>query len=58
MKLPVASGGEAIKAFERLGYEIDAQHGSHVILRRREPPHRRLSVRITSNRSNNSRSSS
>jgi predicted RNA binding protein YcfA (HicA-like mRNA interferase family) len=44
MKLPVVSGGEAVKAFRKLGYELDEQHGSHVILRRTEPPHRRLSV--------------
>lgn len=32
MKLPVVSGSEAIKAFRRVGYEFDEQHGSHVIL--------------------------
>ena len=44
MKLPVVSGAEAVKAFRKTGYEIDEQHGSHIILRRAEPPHRRLSV--------------
>lgn len=44
MKLPVVSGSEAVKAFGRAGYELDEQHGSHVILRRTGPPHRRLSV--------------
>ena len=44
MKLPVVSGGEAIKAFERFGYEVDSQHGSHIIIRHGSPPHRRLSV--------------
>jgi predicted RNA binding protein YcfA (HicA-like mRNA interferase family) len=44
MKLPEVSGSEAIKAFRKIGYEIDEQHGSHVILRHAEPPHRRLSV--------------
>lgn len=44
MKLPVVSGAEAIAAFRRAGYEWDGQHGSHVILRRAGPPHRRLSV--------------
>jgi predicted RNA binding protein YcfA (HicA-like mRNA interferase family) len=44
MKLPVVSGGEAVKAFRKLGYEIDEQHGSHIILRGTDPPHRRLSV--------------
>jgi predicted RNA binding protein YcfA (HicA-like mRNA interferase family) len=44
MKLPVVSGGEAVKAFRKVGYEFDEQHGSHMILRQAEPPHRRLSV--------------
>lgn len=44
MKLPVVSGSEAVKAFEKLGYRFDEQHGSHIILRRADPPHRRLSV--------------
>ena len=44
MKLPVVSGAEAVKAFRKLGYETDEQHGSHIILRRTNPPHRRLSV--------------
>jgi predicted RNA binding protein YcfA (HicA-like mRNA interferase family) len=44
MKLPVVSGAEAVKAFGKVGYEVDEQHGSHIILRRAEPPNRRLSV--------------
>ncbi len=44
MKLPVVSGQQAVKAFQKLGYEVDGQHGSHIILRRAEPPHRRLSI--------------
>ena len=44
MKLPVVSGDEAVKAFRKLGYEFDEQHGSHMILRHSAPPHRRLSV--------------
>lgn len=44
MKLPVISGSEAVKVFGKLEYELDEQHGSHMILRRREPPYRRLSV--------------
>jgi len=38
------SGTEAIKAFARIGYKIDHQTGSHVILRHKNPPHRRLTV--------------
>jgi predicted RNA binding protein YcfA (HicA-like mRNA interferase family) len=43
-KLPVVSGSEAVRAFGRVGYEVDHQTGSHIILRHREPPHRRLPV--------------
>jgi predicted RNA binding protein YcfA (HicA-like mRNA interferase family) len=32
-RLPVCSGAEAVKAFERIGYAVDHQTGSHVILR-------------------------
>jgi predicted RNA binding protein YcfA (HicA-like mRNA interferase family) len=44
MKLPVASGTDAVKAFRKVGYEFDEQHGSHMILRHTEPPYRRLSI--------------
>ena len=44
MKLPVVSGAQAVRAFERLGYEVDRQTGSHVILRRADPPYRRLVI--------------
>jgi predicted RNA binding protein YcfA (HicA-like mRNA interferase family) len=43
-KLPVVSGLDAVRAFSRLGYEVDHQTGSHMILRHRLPPHRRLSI--------------
>jgi predicted RNA binding protein YcfA (HicA-like mRNA interferase family) len=43
-KLPGISGREVIRAFERVGYEQDRQRGSHVVLRHRDPPHRRLVV--------------
>lgn len=43
-KLPVVSGREAVKALRKAGYEIDHQTGSHMILRRTPPPHRRLTV--------------
>ena len=49
MRLPVVSGSEAVKAFRKAGYQLDEQHGSHMILRRDDPPHRRLSVQITKN---------
>lgn len=42
--LPLVSGQEAVRVFARIGYEIDHQTGSHIILRKSEPPHRRLTV--------------
>ncbi|MCH8260429.1 MAG: type II toxin-antitoxin system HicA family toxin [Planctomycetes bacterium] len=42
--LPVVSGAEAVKAFQKVGYEFSRQAGSHMILRSREPPHRHLSI--------------
>ena len=33
-KLPQVSGAEAIRALERLGFEVARQRGSHVVLRR------------------------
>ena len=44
MKLPVVSGAEAVKALRKIGYELDEQEGSHMIVRHLQPPHRRLSV--------------
>jgi predicted RNA binding protein YcfA (HicA-like mRNA interferase family) len=43
-KLLVVSGRQAVAAFERIGYAVDHQTGSHIILRHREPPCRRLTV--------------
>ncbi len=43
-KLPVVSGKEAFKAFQKLGYELDHQTGSHMILRQSNYPFRRLTV--------------
>ena len=31
-RLPVVSGAEAVKAFERAGWRRDRQRGSHVVL--------------------------
>jgi len=44
MKLPVVSGADVVKAFRKLGFEVDEQEGSHIIVRHFQPPHRRLSV--------------
>lgn len=32
-RLPVCSGADAVQAFRRMGYEVDHQTGSHIILR-------------------------
>jgi predicted RNA binding protein YcfA (HicA-like mRNA interferase family) len=41
-RLPVCSGADAVKAFRKLGYEVDHQTGSHIILR--HTSQRRLTV--------------
>jgi predicted RNA binding protein YcfA (HicA-like mRNA interferase family) len=41
-RLPLCSGQDAIRAFQKLGYQVDHQTGSHVILR--HPQMRRLTV--------------
>lgn len=43
-KLPVVSGRKVVQAFEKVGFEVDHQTGSHIILRQGRPPHRRLTV--------------
>ena len=43
-KLPTISGKKAIKAFGKMGYLVDRQTGSHLILRNKEQPHRRLTI--------------
>ena len=43
-RLPVVSGRDAVKAFGKLGYAVNRQRGSHIILRNSEPPFRRLVV--------------
>ncbi|NGZ08209.1 MAG: addiction module toxin, HicA family [Nitrospira sp. LK70] len=43
-KLPVASGQEAVRALKKVGYLVDHQTGSHIILRQSDPPYRRLTV--------------
>lgn len=44
MKLPVVSGREAVKAFQKIGYQFDHQRGSHIILRQPNSPQRRLTI--------------
>jgi len=44
VKVPVVSGRNAVRAFEKLGYAVSHQTGSHIILRHQSPPHRHLSI--------------
>lgn len=34
-KLPVLSGADVVRALQQLGYIVDRQRGSHVVLKRR-----------------------
>lgn len=43
-KLLVISARNLIKALHKIGYDVDHQTGSHIILRNTKYPHRRLSV--------------
>ncbi|HIJ53058.1 MAG TPA: addiction module toxin, HicA family [Planctomycetes bacterium] len=43
-KLPIVSGKQLCKVLAKIGYFIDHQTGSHIILRQKNPPHRRLTV--------------
>jgi len=44
-KLPAdLSCREIIKAVNKLSYEIDHQTGSHIVLRQKDYPHRRITV--------------
>ena len=42
--LPRISGRELVKALGKVGYEVDRQRGSHIVLRNVEAPYRRLTV--------------
>jgi predicted RNA binding protein YcfA (HicA-like mRNA interferase family) len=41
-RLPACSGQDAIGAFQKMGFQVDHQTGSHIILR--HPQMRRLTV--------------
>ncbi len=43
-KLPVLSGKKVVKALAKFGFELDHQTGSHLILRQKKCPYRRVSV--------------
>ena len=42
--LPQISGREVVRALHKIGYEKDRQKGSHVVLRQKISPHRRITV--------------
>ena len=42
--LPILSGEEVCKILKRIGYEADHQTGSHMILRNKNAPYRRVTV--------------
>ncbi len=42
--LPQASGRDVVRALGKIGYEVDRQRGSHIMLRNTGPPHRRIVV--------------
>ena len=43
-ELPVVSGRDVVKALAALGYEVDRQRGSHIVLRQSAAPHHRAVV--------------
>jgi predicted RNA binding protein YcfA (HicA-like mRNA interferase family) len=44
MKLPAISAKDALRALEKVGYAVDHQTGSHIIIRQPWPPFRRLTI--------------
>jgi predicted RNA binding protein YcfA (HicA-like mRNA interferase family) len=43
-RLPVLSGRQVCRALEQVGFALDHQTGSHMILRHKDPPYRRITV--------------
>jgi predicted RNA binding protein YcfA (HicA-like mRNA interferase family) len=43
-KLPIVSGKDLVKSLVKIGYEVDHQTGSHIILRNKNQPNRRLTI--------------
>ena len=42
--LPVVSGRDVVRALRKVGYELDHQRGSHMVLRQEIAPYRRVTV--------------
>jgi predicted RNA binding protein YcfA (HicA-like mRNA interferase family) len=36
-KLPQVSGGDVVRALQKIGFTVRRRHGSHIIMRRAEP---------------------
>ncbi|HXU09165.1 MAG TPA: type II toxin-antitoxin system HicA family toxin [Blastocatellia bacterium] len=43
-ELPRISGRDVVKALKKIGYEVDRQRGSHIVLRQTSHPHRRVTI--------------
>ena len=43
-KIPQVSGRRVVKVLSKIGYEKDRQRGSHIVLRQKAYPHRRIVV--------------
>ncbi len=44
VKLPVVSGRDVVRALEKIGYVLDRQRGSHIVMRHSDPPFRRVTI--------------
>lgn len=44
MALPLISGRELVRALEKVGYVLDRQKGSHMVLRQSTSPYRRVTI--------------
>ena len=42
--LPVVSGRDVVKALSKIGYLLDRERGSHMILRQSSSPFRRITI--------------
>jgi predicted RNA binding protein YcfA (HicA-like mRNA interferase family) len=44
VKMPVVSGRDVVRVLERIGYQVDRQRGSHIVMRHHKPPFRRITI--------------
>jgi predicted RNA binding protein YcfA (HicA-like mRNA interferase family) len=44
VKKPVVSGRDVVRALEKIGYELDRQRSSHIVMRHNQPPFCRITV--------------